>query len=189
VIHIHMPPLRERMEDVPLLVEHFLTKFRHKAEAIPTTISEEAMARLMEHDWPGNVRELENAVERAVVLSRGNTIMPDHLPLADAPVAAGGRARTKRATEDVDVGAEDAAAANGAAKGSGTSANGNGAAGNGAAGTFAAGTFKHQVESLEKQLIQEALQRHKGNRSKAAEELGIYRRLLYAKMREYGIGE
>jgi two-component system response regulator AtoC len=182
VIHIHMPPLRERMEDVPLLVEHFLTKFRHKADAIPTTISEEAMARLMEHDWPGNVRELENAVERAVVLSRGNTIMPDHLPLADAPVAAGGRARTKRANGAAEAEAAeqtDAAGTNGTATAANGSGNGNGAA----------GTFKHQVESLEKQLIEEALERHKGNRSKAAEELGIYRRLLYAKMREYGIGE
>jgi two-component system response regulator AtoC len=182
VIHIHMPPLRERMEDVPLLVEHFLTKFRHKTDAIPTTISEEAMARLMEHDWPGNVRELENAVERAVVLSRGSTIMPDHLPLADAPVAAGGRARTKRANgaaKAEDAEHTDAAGTNGTA----TPANGNGN------GHGAAGTFKHQVESLEKQLIEEALARHKGNRSKAAEELGIYRRLLYAKMREYGIGE
>jgi DNA-binding NtrC family response regulator len=136
----------------------------------------------MEHDWPGNVRELENAVERAVVLSRGSTIMPDHLPLADAPVAAGGRARTKRANgaaKAEDAEHTDAAGTNGTA----TPANGNGN------GHGAAGTFKHQVESLEKQLIEEALARHKGNRSKAAEELGIYRRLLYAKMREYGIGE
>jgi transcriptional regulator with PAS, ATPase and Fis domain len=53
----------------------------------------------------------------------------------------------------------------------------------------ASGSFKEQVEGLEKRLIAEALERHKGNRSKAAEELGIYRRLLYAKMREYGLGE
>jgi DNA-binding NtrC family response regulator len=108
--------------------------------------------------------------------------MPDHLPLADAPVAAGGRARTKRANgaaKAEDAEHTDAAGTNGTA----TPANGNGN------GHGAAGTFKHQVESLEKQLIQEALARHKGNRSKAAEELGIYRRLLYAKMREYGIGE
>jgi two-component system response regulator AtoC len=205
VIHIHMPPLRDRMEDIPLLVEHFLAKFRHKLDAIPTTISEEAMAWLMDHDWPGNVRELENAIERAVVLSRGATIMPDHLPLAESPVAAGGRARTRRTTKrlggDVDAEAAEAeaeAARAGARAGASAgaseadvvastaraaSANGaNGSSGNG-------GGFKAQVESLERRLIAEALERHHGNRSKAAEELGIYRRLLYAKMREYGIGE
>jgi DNA-binding NtrC family response regulator len=64
--------------------------------------------------------------------------------------------------------------------------NGNGAPTNGAG---ASATFKEAVESLEKRLIAEALSRNGGNRSKAAEELGIYRRLLYAKMREYGLGE
>jgi DNA-binding NtrC family response regulator len=131
------------------------------------------MARLMEHDWPGNVRELENAVERAVVLSRGQPIMPDHLPLTESPAVAGGRARTRRAGEKAaaEAAADEAAAAT----------NGHGAA--------AGASFKEAVESLEKRLIAEALQRHGGNRSKAAEELGIYRRLLYAKMREYGLGE
>ncbi|HET6820267.1 MAG TPA: helix-turn-helix domain-containing protein, partial [Candidatus Limnocylindria bacterium] len=128
----------------------------------------------MEHDWPGNVRELENAVERAVVLSRGNTIMPEHLPLAAAPTSAGGRARSRRAAErnGEDADAEEAAGPNGS---------GNGEHSN--------GSFKVAVESLERKLIAEALERHHGNRSKAAEELGIYRRLLYAKMREYGLGE
>jgi DNA-binding NtrC family response regulator len=177
VIHVHMPPLRERMDDVPLLVEHFLAKFRFKPDAIPTTISEEAMARLAEHDWPGNVRELENAVERAVVLSRGNPIMPDHLPLTESPAVAGGRARSRRAAaKGGDTAAAEAAVEDGAVKG-----NGHGAA--------AGASFKEAVESLEKRLIAEALERNGGNRSKAAEELGIYRRLLYAKMREYGLGE
>ena len=80
VIHIHMPPLRERKEDIPLLVEHFLDKYRYEPGAIPTTISEEALARLVDYDWPGNVRELENAIERAVVLACGNPIIVEHLP-------------------------------------------------------------------------------------------------------------
>ncbi len=183
VIHIHMPPLRDRMDDLPLLVEHFLTKFRFKPDAIPTTISEEAMARLMEHDWPGNVRELENAVERAVVLSRGNPIMPDHLPLAESPAAAGGKARSRRAAAKAEEAVEEVSAEAAAAG----ATNGNGSADG--AGAAASGTFKEAVESLEKRLIAEALERNGGNRSKAAEELGIYRRLLYAKMREYGLGE
>src|SRR5439155_747217 len=71
VININMPPLRERKEDIPALVEHFLAKHRYSATAQPAAISEEALKRLMEYDWPGNVRELENVIERAVVLSRG----------------------------------------------------------------------------------------------------------------------
>ncbi len=200
VIHIHMPPLRERMEDVPLLVEHFLAKFRHKADAIPTTISEEAMNRLMEHDWPGNVRELENAIERAVVLSRGAPIMPEHLPLAESPAAAGGKARSRQAAPvgptsasvSEEVGGVGAAGAAGSEVAAGGGAAGGGAAGGVASatnGNGAGGTFKEEVESLERRLIAEALERNNGNRSKAAQELGIYRRLLYAKMREYGLGE
>jgi two-component system response regulator HydG len=194
VIHIHMPPLRDRMEDIPQLVEHFLSKYRAKPEAIPTSISEEAVARLMEHDWPGNVRELENAVERAVVLSRGATIMPEHLPLAESPASAGGRNRSRKGaaptTADRDgaaAGSGNGAASDGVAVPTPVSgSNGAASAANGAGGT---GTFKEAVESLEKRLIAEALSRNGGNRSKAAEELGIYRRLLYAKMREYGLGE
>ena len=83
VIHIHMPPLRDRKEDIPLLVEHFLVKYRHSPGAIPTTISEEAIQKLVAYDWPGNVRELENAIERAVVLSRGNPITNEHLPFGE----------------------------------------------------------------------------------------------------------
>ncbi|HSE44933.1 MAG TPA: sigma-54 dependent transcriptional regulator [Gemmatimonadales bacterium] len=176
VIHVEMPPLRDRMEDIPQLVEHFLTKYRWKPDAIPTTISEEAVTVLMEHDWPGNVRELENAVERAVVLSRGQTIMPEHLPLNETPVMAGGaRARARRASGK----AADEADASEVDSGEVSGAHGNGTN----------HRFKEQVESLEKRLIAEALERNGGNRSKAAEELGIYRRLLYAKMREYGLGD
>src|SRR5919197_982278 len=83
VINIHMPPLRERKEDIPALVEHFLAKHRYSATAQPAAISEEALKRLMEYDWPGNVRELENVVERAVVLSRGQIITSRELPFGD----------------------------------------------------------------------------------------------------------
>jgi two-component system response regulator AtoC len=186
VIHVHMPPLRERMEDVPQLVEHFLSKYRASPDAIPTTISEEAVTRLMEHDWPGNVRELENAVERAVVLSRSATIMPEHLPLAESPVTAGGRNRSRKGASARAASDEDGAAPEEVVPMPAGKSNGHGSATNGAG---ANATFKEAVESLEKQLIAEALTRNGGNRSKAAEELGIYRRLLYAKMREYGLGE
>lgn len=79
VITIHLPPLRRRREDIPLLVEHFLDKHRYNSTAQPARISEEAMQRLVDHDWPGNVRELENAVQRAVVLSKGGIITSSHI--------------------------------------------------------------------------------------------------------------
>jgi two-component system, NtrC family, response regulator AtoC len=79
VIAIHMPPLRERLEDVPALVNYFLDKHRYSSASIPTRITEEAMTILMGYEWPGNVRELENIIQRAVVLSRGNIITPDHI--------------------------------------------------------------------------------------------------------------
>jgi two-component system, NtrC family, response regulator AtoC len=81
VITVHMPPLRERIEDVPLLVEHFLDKYRYSPTAAPTRISEEALERLMAYDWPGNVRQLENEIQRAVVLSQGKVITSQLLSL------------------------------------------------------------------------------------------------------------
>jgi DNA-binding NtrC family response regulator len=74
VVPIHLPPLRERKEDIPLLVEHFLRKYNKKAKKNIETISPPAIKALMEYDWPGNIRELENTIERAVVLSKGNGI-------------------------------------------------------------------------------------------------------------------
>jgi two-component system response regulator AtoC len=79
VIEVHMPPLRDRKEDIPALVNHFLDKHRYSGVAMPARISEEAVAQLIEHEWPGNVRELENIIQRAVVLSRGDLITPEHI--------------------------------------------------------------------------------------------------------------
>jgi two-component system response regulator AtoC len=81
VITIHVPPLRERKDDIPLLVEHFLQKKRFSDASPPARMTEEALQRLMIYDWPGNVRELEHTVERAVVLSQGGVITADHLAM------------------------------------------------------------------------------------------------------------
>jgi transcriptional regulator with GAF, ATPase, and Fis domain len=74
VIPLVLPPLRERREDIPVLVEHFLRKHAHRSGRKIEQIREEALARLTAYDWPGNVRELENTIERAVVLSGGPVI-------------------------------------------------------------------------------------------------------------------
>lgn len=76
VIAIHLPPLRQRREDIPLLVERFLGHAKDPAR----TVSPEAMSAMCEYDWPGNVRELENALERATIVTSGSVIMPDALP-------------------------------------------------------------------------------------------------------------
>ena len=149
VINIHMPPLRDRKEDIAALVEHFLAKHRYSATAQPAAISEEALKRLTEYEWPGNVRELENVVERAVVLSRGQVITSRELPFGDHEAG-------EHEDENDDVSAERS-------------------------------FFKKSVSQFEKDLIMKALKDAGGNRSKAAEMLGIYRRLLYAKIKEYGL--
>ena len=80
VVPVHLPPLRERRSDIPLLIQHFLEKINRKRPEGPVRISEEAMVQLWEYDWPGNVRELENLLERLVILSDTDTIEVDHLP-------------------------------------------------------------------------------------------------------------
>jgi len=82
VIHLRIPPLRERREDVPLLVLHFLERFCLENNRAPLQFTPNAMKLLMDYDWPGNVRELENVVERAVVLSTQNRIDVDLLPVS-----------------------------------------------------------------------------------------------------------
>jgi two-component system response regulator HydG len=74
VITIHLPPLRDRLQDIPLLAAHFLQKYARENHKEITAIQQEAMEHLMRYDWPGNVRELENVIERAVVLAKGSTI-------------------------------------------------------------------------------------------------------------------
>jgi two-component system, NtrC family, response regulator AtoC len=94
VIPVQLPPLRERKDDIPLLVQHFLDTFRAAAErAEPVTVSQEAMRRLMAFHWPGNVRQLENAIERAVAFGAGRSqievtdLPPDVQQAQDAAVS------------------------------------------------------------------------------------------------------
>ena len=82
VIEVVLPPLRDRREDIPILVEAFLKKCAAARNKEVKGVSEPALAMLMDYSWPGNVRELENVVERAVTLNRGEKIAPDDLPPA-----------------------------------------------------------------------------------------------------------
>ena len=80
VVVIHLPPIRDRRNDIPLLLEHFLKKFNHSFERSIRGISTDAFNVLMLHTWPGNVRELENTLEHAFVRCRQGAITVDHLP-------------------------------------------------------------------------------------------------------------
>ena len=77
VISLHIPPLRERRDDIPLLVEHFLDRYSRETNKDIDTINKEAMSILRQYDWPGNVRELENAIERAVVIGKKRRLDPE----------------------------------------------------------------------------------------------------------------
>src|SRR4029450_1427409 len=80
VVTLHLPPLRERQEDIPLLANHFLRKYSEANQKLITNITPEALQVLCAYDWPGNVRELEHIIERAVTLTMNNCLIPEDLP-------------------------------------------------------------------------------------------------------------
>jgi two-component system, NtrC family, response regulator AtoC len=82
VVRLHLPPLRDRREDIPELVRHFVQLYGRRLGLSVNAVSPPAMRLLMEYSWPGNVRELENVIERALVLAEGSQIEPDQLPAA-----------------------------------------------------------------------------------------------------------
>ena len=91
VVRLHLPPLRERGEDIPELVRHFVALFNRRLGLAVAGVTPSAMRRLMEYPWPGNVRELENVIERTMVLADGSIIESEHLPesIRDAGVSRG----------------------------------------------------------------------------------------------------
>jgi two-component system response regulator AtoC len=150
VFALHLSPLRQRREDIPLLVEHFLARMNARMGLAIAGVTAEASRILMAYDWPGNVRELENTVERAVVLTNGPEIDADSLPerlRVSAPV-----------TPAVQIVADD--------------------------GDL---SIKRASRRSEESLIRRALERTRGNRTRAAELLEISHRALLYKIREYGI--
>jgi len=104
VIHLRVPPLRERLEDIPVLLQFFLDQFARQYQVQPPRLSTEAMQTLVEHPWPGNVRELKNVVERLVVRHDGGEIRRDDLPLEvlrSAPVVQAVVSPTTRPAADL----------------------------------------------------------------------------------------
>jgi len=103
VIRLQVPPLRERMQDLALLANHFLNKYSLETAKHVDRVSRQALERLKQYKWPGNVRELENAVERAVVLARSRTLKPADFGFIQTKTAAGGMGRTLKEMEQVYI--------------------------------------------------------------------------------------
>jgi len=150
VVPIVLPPLRERVEDVPLLIEHFLATVATRLKREPKAISAEAYRALLAHEWNGNIRELEHAIEQALALASGAEIQVEDFPALGAAVTA-----APPVIHDVPASFKEAK--------------------------------QHVIERFERQFILDALARHRGNISKAAEEMGMYRQHLQIKLAEYGI--
>ncbi|RMG15132.1 MAG: sigma-54-dependent Fis family transcriptional regulator [Planctomycetota bacterium] len=148
VIHLKVPPLRERLGDVDLLAQRFCARFAAKNDKHFLRVSEAALERLRAHDWPGNVRELENVIERAVVLGDGPELLPSHLADFDRSAAPDGE------VDNLIDAAVDA---------------------------------ELPLETYERELIVQALERTKRNVTRAARLLGITRRTLQYRMEKHGI--
>ena len=161
VIAIRIPPLRERKDDLPLLVEYFVERSARAMGKSINGVTESAMHVLQRHLWPGNVRELENVLERAVILSRHAKLDVEDLPeeLRFSSTA------SSMAVEDRE---EEATAADGA--------DANSAVG-----------LKDALKMPERELILKVLEEVRWNRSEAAKRLGIHRSTLYHKIRHLGI--
>jgi DNA-binding NtrC family response regulator len=103
VISIHIPPLRERREDIPLLVDHFIEKFNIEMGKEIRGISEGAVRILMSNDWPGNARELRNVIERAIVVAKGNIVTESDISLPSAASDANQRTKSLEEIEKAHI--------------------------------------------------------------------------------------
>ena len=144
VVVITLPPLRDRKDDVLLLLNHFLAVFNEENGKQIEGFTPAAYEALARYDWPGNIRELRNLVERMVVLSRDNVLDMKDLPVPVCEMARGGEVIL-----DPEL----------------------------------------TVDEMEKRMVIQALEKTGGNRTKAAEKLGISRRTLHRKLNQYGIGK
>ena len=146
VVHIDLPPLRQRREDIPLLAENIVRRLARKYNWPHLALSPEAVRWLCEQPWPGNVRELQNVLARAAILVRGRLILPDDLQPTSSPADSGQ--------------AEPATAGMG---------------------------LKDILAETERRVIQQTLTQENWNRTRAAKVLGISRRQLFEKIRQYGL--
>jgi len=178
VIPLHLPPLRKRIEDISLLLAHFVQEFAKKRKCEPLTFSPEAMECLMKYHWPGNVRELENLVERLSILANNKVVQASDLPDKLHQIAFP-HMESLHPHPDVDGGAEPGRFMNA----SEPLSLGRPGIEIGEAGI----DLNEAVSSIERNLIQKALEKTGGVRSRAAQLLGLNRTTLLEKMKKMGI--
>jgi DNA-binding NtrC family response regulator len=163
VYPIEVPALRERREDLPAMVDHFIRRFNAEEGRTVPGVTAEAMSMLMTYDWPGNVRQLENSVFRAIVLSDGDALTPDDFPQISGLVSP-----ARSVSEAAAVMTTDATT------------------GQKLAISDEAGDLR-TLEAIERDLIQYAIDHYAGHMSEVARRLGIGRSTLYRKVREYDL--
>jgi DNA-binding NtrC family response regulator len=139
-VEIPVPPLRDRVDDIPLLVEHFLDDYCKKYKLSNKRVNASTLKRLEKHHWPGNIRELQHAVERAVIMSDSNILQPHDFFLSQ--------------NDETGDGTEPET---------------------------------YNLEETERMLIRKVIDKHGGNISKAAKELGLTRASLYRRIEKYGL--
>ncbi|MGD1069101.1 MAG: sigma-54 dependent transcriptional regulator [Bryobacteraceae bacterium] len=170
VFHVHLPPLRERREDIPSLAETLVTDLNRKHEKRVTDLAPTVVDALVRHDWPGNVRELRNALERAVIVASEGTVQLNHLPIN---LQSGPPPQPEMRM----------AAAAGIASGMASAIAGVRTHNGGDTVQVPIGTT---VEDAERSLILRTLEHMKNNKTRAAEMLGISLKTLHNKLKEYG---
>jgi transcriptional regulator with GAF, ATPase, and Fis domain len=165
VVTLHLPPLRQRQDDIPALVDYFLNRFARAAGIERPPLAQNALDALMNYSWPGNVRELEHLIQRLMIFTGGYTIQAHDLPwnLRTDPQAAANE--IDPSSEDQWLGLIRAHLAS-------------------YAGNHAC---EELLEKIERLLIVEALRRSQGNQTHAARLLGLPRPTLHARMQKYGM--
>lgn len=160
VVTITIPPLRMRRDDIPLLVDYFLSRYTSEMKRPDTTISTESLELLHNQSWPGNVRQLENLIRRAILLCKNNVITADLI--------------------QNELQSDKTAIATAAANESKTWIPDNLEA-------YEGHLYKHVIEQTEKVLLQKTLQFTRGNQTRAAKILGISRAMLYERMEKFNV--
>src|SRR6185312_3293721 len=165
VFPINLPPLRERLDDLPVLANHFVTKFARQMGIAPAGIAADGLAKLREYNWPGNVRELENIVERAMILARGAALGAQHLDFVRRMPSATNQSGSLPVVPAV-------------ASSSGPTL---------APATDDGKSLAERLLDSERKEIVAAVEKSRGNIASAARTLGINRSTLYYRLRKHGL--
>ena len=198
VVPIHLPPLRERTEDIPELVAHFLNLYNEQNDRYVAHIDPQALVAMQQYSWPGNVRELQNYIERAVVMALGDEFTLDLLPT----VVTSGRVQRGPGSRAMDFESLAEELVYRGLHDSGNSSSGNGSSGNGGSenGGFENGgsadasaasnegnLHGHIVDRVEREVIAQVMSTCSNVQIKAAARLGINRNTLHKKLKQYGL--